>query len=64
MRIEIFGAFGHHVRTLANEQLPPGRYRVTCDGQNRLGEIVSAVVCFCRLLTDGTMLTRKMAVVR
>ena len=38
--------------------------RVTCDGQNRLGNIVSAVVCFYRLLTDGTMLTRKIAVVR
>lgn len=62
--LDVFDMRGGHVRRLADRADGPGTYLVTWDGLDSRGQDVPAGVYFCRLSAGGTLLTRKMVLVR
>jgi hypothetical protein len=55
---------GSVVKTLVNERKPAGSYTVQWDGTNNAGQSVASGVYLYRMKTAGTMLTRKMILLR
>jgi len=77
VKLEIFDMIGRHVRTLVNQAQPAGRYAITWDGRNELGQQIASGVYIYQLravpsTSSGTGLgtgsgfvqTRRMALVR
>jgi hypothetical protein len=53
------------VRNLWDESTGPGTYRLTWDGRNSDGNIVSSGIFFCRLtINDAETMTRKLVLLR
>ncbi len=49
VRIDVYDNLGRKVKTLVNEQLAPGSYRVRWDGRNDRGTLMSSGVYFYRM---------------
>ncbi|GEM_PF-5250572 len=62
--LTIFNTLGQPVRTLINEQQPPGIHTVIWDAKNEAGESVSSGMYFYRLKAREFQATRKAMVVR
>ncbi len=62
--LAIFDAAGRRVATLAAGVYDAGYHRLTWEGSDAGGAAVSPGVYFCRLVTGGSVLTRKMLIVR
>gem|GEM_PF-2049018 len=62
--LSIFDIRGRLVRVLIDEVLPVGRYRVTWDGRNGIGNIASSGIYFYRIKTDSFSSTRKMTLIK
>ncbi len=60
----LYNSIGEHVRTLVNEAVPPGEYRVEWDGKDDSGKKVVSGVYFYRLESSGQSKTRKMILLR
>jgi hypothetical protein len=64
IRLVIYDVQGRLVRTLVSAFATPGPKRVRWDGRNDAGDIVSSSVYFYQLKVDGTVLTRKMVMLK
>lgn len=58
----VYDASGRRVRTLIEGRQQPGSYRISWDGRDDRGGVVSHGVCFCTLSTSRLCLTRKIVV--
>jgi hypothetical protein len=63
-RLEIFGAGGARIRTLASETLAPGAHARTWDGTDTRGRRVGPGVYYVRLTAEGRRLERPLVLVR
>lgn len=61
--LKIYNIRGQLVRTLVNEELNHGEYRVSWDGKNNQGKEVSSGVYFYRLKTGEFVQTKKMVLI-
>jgi len=65
VRLDVFGAGGAHVRTLADGSRAAGVHGVDWDGRDDAGRAVASGVYFARLAVDGTIVdTRKLALLK
>jgi len=62
--ITIFNALGQKVRTLVDEEKPPGEYTVRWDARDNYGNKVGSGAYFYRLEAGGRSLTKKMLYVK
>jgi hypothetical protein len=62
--LAIFDVAGRRVATLVNENLVAGRHERTWSGRDTSGRQVASGVYFYRLVTDGTVLTKTMTLVK
>lgn len=58
--LKVYNLKGQVVRTLVNDTLEPGEYRVVWNGKDESGQNVSSGLYFYRLTNDGKTITRKM----
>lgn len=61
VRLSIYDALGRVVRTLVEEEQPPGYYAVPWDGTNSSGALVPSGMYFYQLNARGFSQTRKMS---
>ncbi len=65
VRLEIYDIQGHLVRSLVRDKIfSPGSYRRTWNGRSESGALVGSGVYFARLVSDGVVQTRKLAIIR
>jgi hypothetical protein len=62
--VEVFDVTGRRVRSLAQEDLPGGRYGLIWNGEDQRGEAVGAGVYFVRLRTGSLSEVRKAVLLR
>jgi hypothetical protein len=62
--LRIYNILGHEIRTLVHGSPPGGTQMVVWDGKNDLGQAVSSGVYVYRLEATGTVITRKMLLLR
>ncbi|MCA9734541.1 MAG: T9SS type A sorting domain-containing protein [Deferribacteres bacterium] len=62
--IKIYDILGRVVRTLYAQTTTPGRYALTWDGRNELGQALPSGVYVYRLVAGETVLQKKMTLVR
>jgi uncharacterized lipoprotein YddW (UPF0748 family) len=60
LRLTVYDLTGRLVNTLAEGRFPAGRHTVIWDGQKQNGEPAASGVYLYRLVTDQTVLTRRM----
>jgi len=60
VRITVFNMLGQQVRTLVDDVMNPGAYKVAWDGKDDLGKTVSSGIYFYRLDAGRFSLVRKM----
>lgn len=60
IKLEIFSLTGQQIRTLADQSLPAGLYRLAWDGKDSMKREVSSGVYFYRLSYPGKVATQKM----
>ncbi len=63
MVVRLYDVRGRAVRTLVNEQVPPGRYQATWDGKDQNGTRVTPGVYFYELIAGADRLTKKALVI-
>ena len=64
VRLVVYDVMGRKVKTLVNEPLTPGKYKVRWDGTNEKGHAVASGVYFYRMEADQFIKTRKMVLFR
>ena len=64
VRLTIYDMLGRKVRTLMDEDHPPGWHQVTWDGRDESGRQVASGIYFYRLQTPEFRKTRKMILLR
>jgi len=64
VRLEIYDLLGHRVRILADRFQSPGRYRLSWDGRDELGNNVPTGVYVYRLTAGAWVASRKLIVLR
>jgi len=64
VKLSIYNARGQKVRTLIDEELPPGIHQATWDGTDERGVGVASGVYFSRLLWNGKSDTRRMILLK
>jgi len=62
--VEVYDALGQRVRTLVQEERPPGYYRAIWDGRDSAGREVGSGIYFCRVRVGEQVRVRKMALVK
>lgn len=62
--IEVFDILGHQIKVLLNETKHAGQYRVTWDGTDERGALVSSGIYFYRLRTNVFAETKKMILLK
>lgn len=62
--LKVFNALGQEVRTLVQKVQEPGVYRITWDGKDSRGKMLSAGVYLFQLQAGDFHMTRKMALVK
>ncbi len=62
--LEIFNITGQKVRTLVNETVPAGSYRIVWDGRDETTEKVSSGIYLYRLTSDNFTETKKMVLLK
>jgi hypothetical protein len=64
VHLKIYDLMGQHVRTLVQQDQPPGRYMIPWDGRNEKGEVLASGVYLYQLRAGSFVQTRRMALVR
>jgi hypothetical protein len=64
VRLAVYDAAGHLVRTVAEEWMAPGRHQAIWDGRDRRGNVVASGVYFYQLWDGRERLTRRMVMIR
>lgn len=62
--LTVFNSLGQTVRTLLDQELARGSYRITWDGRNQAGQIQTSGIYFYRIQTDGFVSMRRMVLMR
>jgi len=60
----IYNILGEKVRTLVDEEKPPGEYRVMWDGKDETGKEVASGVYFCKLKVGDFSQSRKLVLIK
>ena len=60
VKLEIFNQLGQKVKTLVDENLAPGKYRVVWGADNEMGQGVAAGAYYSRLIANGKQKVRAM----
>ncbi|MHB2155088.1 right-handed parallel beta-helix repeat-containing protein [Calditrichota bacterium GD2] len=64
VEVSVYNTLGQRVRTLVNEHLAPGKYRIQWDGRNQQGGVLPSGVYFVRMKTDGFTAVRKVMLIK
>lgn len=64
VRVEVFDVRGRSVRRLVAGSLPAGRHDVVWDGRDDAGNVVASGAYVARLVAEGTVVSRKMQLVK
>lgn len=64
VRIAVYNLMGQHVRTLVNGSVSPGVHRIAWNGRSDSGSPVTAGVYLYRLEAPGTVVTKKMLLMK
>ena len=64
VRLIIFDIIGRVVATLVDTRMAPGTYKVTWDGRNEVGQMLSSGVYLYRLQADDRVSTKKMLLMK
>ena len=64
VRLAIYNVAGQLVRTLVNEDQPPGVYKMSWNGENNTGHSVASGVYFYRLRAGDYVATKKMVLLK
>jgi hypothetical protein len=64
VKLVVYNVLGEQVRTLVNESVVPGSYRVQWDGKNEAGQKVSSGVYLYRLTAGNHAQTQKMIMMK
>jgi hypothetical protein len=64
VRIKVYDVSGALVKVLEDTNLPPGRYEIGWNGENKRGEKVASGVYFYHLQTGGFVQTKKMVLIK
>jgi hypothetical protein len=64
VKLIIYNSVGQEVASLADSYFAPGTYKVTWDGKNSSGMMVSSGVYFCKLVTRDFAQVRKMMLMK
>jgi hypothetical protein len=64
VRLEVVDVIGRHMRTLVDDRLLSGVHEVRWDGRDDAHRSVASGIYYCRLMVDGAILTRVMALVK
>ncbi len=64
VKLEIYNVAGQKVRTLVNETVAAGSYRIRWDGRNNLSEKVSSGIYLYKLISDNFSETKKMILLK
>ena len=62
--LKVFNAMGQEVRTLTSDGYPAGKFTVSWDGKNSLGQPVADGTYIYRFRAGNRILTKKMALIR
>jgi hypothetical protein len=62
--LRIYDVLGRRVATLVNRELRAGYYRATWDGVNQSGAPVASGIYFYQLQADGSVMSKKMSLVK
>jgi hypothetical protein len=62
--LKIYNILGQRVKTLVDEDVPPGTYRIVWDGRDENGERVASGVYLYRFTTDEYRKTKKMVMMK
>ena len=60
IKLEVFNITGQKIKQLVDDDLRPGIYSVTWNGQDNNGQEVGSGIYFYRLSVDGRSVSRKM----
>jgi hypothetical protein len=64
VRLEVYDVRGRLVRSLVDDALPAGSYRVVWDGRDPVGRVMASGAYFARLSAGGRVETERMGLVR
>lgn len=64
VELKIYDILGELINSLVDEEKQPGRYEITWDGKNFLGQKVSSGIYFYRLKADNFNETKKMILLK
>ncbi|MCK6620212.1 MAG: T9SS type A sorting domain-containing protein [Calditrichaceae bacterium] len=64
VKLEIFDILGRRVRSLLDQPMQPGRFKIEWDGRNAGGEAVASGVYFYRLVAGDFVGVKKMVLLR
>lgn len=64
VRLEVYDVSGRRVRTLLDQPMQPGRFKIAWDGRNAGGEAVASGVYFYRLSAGDFVGVKKMVLLR
>ena len=64
VKMQLFDIDGRLVKTLVDEEMAPGQYKVVWNGENRSGSTVASGVYFVRLRAASFESTKKMLLIR
>lgn len=64
VNLAVFDMLGRKVKTLVNENVAAGKYKVTWDGTNQANQPVASGIYFYRLQTEGFSQSRKMLLMK
>lgn len=64
VELSILNSLGQVIRLLENKDQPAGHYQVFWDGRDHLGRAAPSGIYFCRLITENTIVSRKLMLLK
>ncbi len=64
IRLDVFNAIGELQATLINNEMAPGSYQLTWDGQNNLGQKLASGMYFFRMQSDKAVQSKEFIITR
>ncbi|MHB2150960.1 FlgD immunoglobulin-like domain containing protein [Calditrichota bacterium LG25] len=64
VEVAVYNMLGQRVRTLVNERLAPGEYRIQWDGRNQQGGVLPSGVYFVRMKAERFTAVRKVMLIK
>jgi len=64
VKLDIYNIKGQRIRTLVNREYPSGEHSVAWNGKDDNGQVVGSGIYFCRMITGGDVMVRKMVMIK